>query len=154
MKAHNDHPLAMFDRTCPGCDEETQMTKIPPWEASLNRAIDALDDVIENVPERSVTRIKGAIVWIEQAIHEAKSLSPKGAAPSILFDGYAVYQELPQDVRGWTSAENVSVVLDAVVRILRRSKPQPSLRSRRKCEDRTTLLQGVGRRRRLLWHKP
>ena len=80
MKAHNDHPLAMFDRTCPGCDEETQMTKIPPWEASLNRAIDALDDVIENVPERSVTRIKGAIVWIEQAIHEAKSLSPEGGA--------------------------------------------------------------------------
>ena len=49
-----------------------------------------------------------------------ESLAGPVELPAVLFDGYAVYQELPQDVRGWTSAENVSAVLDAVVRILKR----------------------------------
>lgn len=41
--------------------------------------------------------------------------------PRILFDGYAVLQELRKDPRcaNRTSAENVSDVLDAVVRLLR-----------------------------------
>lgn len=39
--------------------------------------------------------------------------------PAILFDGYAVLQALDENARKRTSPENVSDVLDAVVRIMR-----------------------------------
>jgi hypothetical protein len=39
--------------------------------------------------------------------------------PSVLFDGFAVLQALDEKAKGRTSAENVSDVLDAVVRLMR-----------------------------------
>jgi hypothetical protein len=41
--------------------------------------------------------------------------------PPVLFDGYAVYQALTDDAKKRTSHENVSDVLDAVVRLLHAS---------------------------------
>jgi hypothetical protein len=43
--------------------------------------------------------------------------------PAILFDGYAVFQMLTKQARARTSAENVSDVLDALVRTLRGDSP-------------------------------
>ena len=42
--------------------------------------------------------------------------------PDVLFDGNAVYSELTDREKRRTSPENVSDVLDAVVRILRKEK--------------------------------
>jgi hypothetical protein len=39
--------------------------------------------------------------------------------PPILFDGFAVLQALDERAKGRTSADNVSDVLDAVVRLMR-----------------------------------
>lgn len=39
--------------------------------------------------------------------------------PTVLFDGYAVYQALSDETKKRTSPENVSDVLDAVVRLMR-----------------------------------
>lgn len=39
--------------------------------------------------------------------------------PAVLFDGFAVLQALDEKAKGRTSAENVSDVLDAVVRLMR-----------------------------------
>lgn len=49
--------------------------------------------------------------------------------PDVLFDGYSVMQALSKQAQARTSAENVSDVLDAVVRVLRaalaaREKPE------------------------------
>lgn len=49
--------------------------------------------------------------------------APSQGIPEVLFDGYKVYQELTKAEEKRTSYENVSDVLDAVVRILRRSNP-------------------------------
>ncbi len=54
--------------------------------------------------------------------------------PEILYDGYAVFRELNGKARQRTSAENVSDVLDAIVRVMRgkpldakgRTVPEPS----------------------------
>jgi hypothetical protein len=43
------------------------------------------------------------------------------AFPDVLFDGPAVYSELKDRERRYTTPENVSAVLDAVVRILRQN---------------------------------
>jgi len=63
--------------------------------------------------------------------------SPGGASgeriPAVLFDGYAVFKALSKDATRRTSTENVSDVLDAVVRLLRgpaldeagRAAPEP-----------------------------
>ena len=40
-------------------------------------------------------------------------------APSVLFDGFSVMQALDEKAKARTSAENVSDVLDAVVRLMR-----------------------------------
>ena len=45
------------------------------------------------------------------------------AVPDVLFDGYAVFKALTQDARRRTSLENVSDVLDAVVRLMRPPAP-------------------------------
>jgi len=39
--------------------------------------------------------------------------------PDVLFNGYAVYEALDDKAKARTSAENISDVLDAVVRIIR-----------------------------------
>lgn len=39
--------------------------------------------------------------------------------PAVLFDGFAVLQALDEKAKARTSAENVSDVLDAVVRLMR-----------------------------------
>lgn len=46
------------------------------------------------------------------------------AVPDVLFDGYAVLQALDVKAKTRTSLENVSDVLDAVVRIMRATPPQ------------------------------
>lgn len=52
------------------------------------------------------------------AIHaEVERLVAK--PPAVLFDGFAVLQALDEKAKGRTSAENVSDVLDAVVRTMR-----------------------------------
>lgn len=47
------------------------------------------------------------------------------AIPDVLFDGHAVLQELDEKAKGRTSAENVSDVLDAIVRVLRARASAP-----------------------------
>ena len=42
--------------------------------------------------------------------------------PEQLFDGFAVYQELDDKAKMRTSPENVSDVLDAVVRLIKKSE--------------------------------
>ena len=44
--------------------------------------------------------------------------------PAVLFDGFSVYQVLPERQRYRTSPENVSDVLDAVVKIIRATTPK------------------------------
>ncbi|MGC3581307.1 hypothetical protein ACPTKM_28410 [Pseudomonas aeruginosa] len=48
------------------------------------------------------------------------------SVPDVLFDGAAVYAALDDRQRMFTSPENVSVVLDAVVRVVRAAAPTPS----------------------------
>ncbi len=48
------------------------------------------------------------------------------SVPDVLFDGAAVYADLDDRQRMFTSPENVSVVLDAVVRVVRAAAPTPS----------------------------
>lgn len=56
----------------------------------------------------------------EQAALQAKSV------PDVLFDGYAVYKALTKQEQSRTSWENVSDVLNAVVRLLKLNPaPQP-----------------------------
>ena len=45
--------------------------------------------------------------------------------PAELFDGFAVYQAISEKAKARTSPENVSDVLDAVVRLLRAAAPKP-----------------------------
>ena len=47
------------------------------------------------------------------------SPSPKAKLPIILFEGWKVYQALTPEQQKRTSAENVSDVLDAIVRTMR-----------------------------------
>lgn len=47
------------------------------------------------------------------------------AIPDVLLDGYAVLQALDEKAKGRTSAENVSDVLDAAVRVLRARASAP-----------------------------
>ena len=60
--------------------------------------------------------------WINQKLAEARRAPEPGAEriPSVLFDGYEVYTALDDKARTRTSGENVTDVLDAVVRILRK----------------------------------
>jgi hypothetical protein len=66
----------------------------------------------------------------ENAAHreaaKEKATRPSGAAgcsaiPDVLFDGFAVYSELKDREKTYTTPENVSAVLDAVVRLLRQN---------------------------------
>lgn len=43
--------------------------------------------------------------------------------PDVLYDGFAVYSELDEKAKRRTGAENVSDVLDAVVRLLKKQVP-------------------------------
>lgn len=47
--------------------------------------------------------------------------------PQELFDGLTVYKSLPRKAMGRTSAENVSDVLDAVVKLIRDRKARAAL---------------------------
>lgn len=45
--------------------------------------------------------------------------------PEVLFDGFTVWQALTAKAQARTSPENVSAVLDAVVRLMRAAQPAP-----------------------------
>lgn len=51
------------------------------------------------------------------------SASSSREIPEELFDGYAVYNELTRAEKKYTSAANVSAVLDAVVSLIRKNSP-------------------------------
>lgn len=66
--------------------------------------------------------------WIEGKVPnepaESSFAAPAGShapIPDVLFDGNAVWRELDERAKTRTSAENVSDVLDAIVRLMRRS---------------------------------
>lgn len=65
--------------------------------------------------------------WEGFAARRIAALLRAGAAkvPDVLFDGYAVYKELTKTEEKRTSIENVSDVLDAVVRLMRATPPAP-----------------------------
>lgn len=67
------------------------------------------------------TIVKGCMLEAWQA---AKEMYAPKEIPSVLFDGFAVYSALSDKARQRTSAENVSDVLDAVVRILKQEKDE------------------------------
>ena len=98
------------------------MTRLDSYNAKLEAALAQLAQCIGVLSGRDMTRPEVMAEESRPILREALAALRGGPRelPAALFDGYAVYQELPQDVRGWTSAENVAAVLDAVVRILRR----------------------------------
>jgi hypothetical protein len=53
----------------------------------------------------------------------AWSRAAKPAVPEVLFDGYAVLQAMSEKAKVRTSPENVSVVLDAAVKLIRAAAP-------------------------------
>lgn len=57
----------------------------------------------------------------EEKDEARRSSADCSAIPDILFDGFAVYSELKDREKTYTTPENVSAVLDAVVRILRQN---------------------------------
>jgi hypothetical protein len=66
--------------------------------------------------------ISRQLAWM--AVAEALS-APTQDLPAELFDGPGVYRMLKPDAQRRTSAENVSDVLDAVVRLMNRAKAAP-----------------------------
>jgi hypothetical protein len=56
----------------------------------------------------------------------------KAGVPDVLFDGHAVYKALAEGRAARTGPENVSDTLDAVVRLLRATPPQPGAGEDRK----------------------
>ena len=59
--------------------------------------------------------IEGGVARVEAILSRA----PAEQIPSVLFDGYTVYQMLSDRAKHRTSAENVSDVLDAVVKAIK-----------------------------------
>lgn len=62
---------------------------------------------------------------LRTAIVEAEKVEPVASIPDILFDGFTVVKCLTKDASKRTSAENVSDVLDAVVRFME-ANPAPA----------------------------
>lgn len=60
---------------------------------------------------------------VEIAADRAKEVATKEnpIIPDVLFDGFAVYSALNEREKTYTTPENVSAVLDAVVMLLRRN---------------------------------
>lgn len=66
-----------------------------------------------------------AIETAEKAQANRSLAAPTGSAsaiPMVLFDGYAVWLEMTKEEKARTQMHNVSDVLDAVVRLMRRSR--------------------------------
>jgi hypothetical protein len=80
---------------------------------------------------------------LRQAIlsHLRASAAKGDVIPAALFDGYAVFQALSQQARSRTGTENVSDVLDAVVRLLRAAPGEAKCR-RADCENGTIFAAG------------
>ena len=57
-----------------------------------------------------------------QECGECVLLSDYEARMAVLFDGYAVYSAMTEKAKQYTSPENVSAVLDAVVKLMREVK--------------------------------
>jgi hypothetical protein len=79
---------------------------------------------------QDIADLSDAIIWsrIRQAVDD--KIAEKLAAaqqpvkpPSILFEGWRVYHALSSKAQTRTSVENVSDVLDAVVRLIRAQQP-------------------------------
>lgn len=65
---------------------------------------------------------KNAAKMLERELTAANQRIRELRAPAVLFDGYTVFNALTERARLRTSAENVSDVLDAVVKLLRLPK--------------------------------
>ena len=91
-----------------------------------------------------VTTSKSVVKGWESSGYEVRNLyaeahiappasEQKPAVPDVLFDGYSVLSALAEHQRARTSPENVSDVLDAVVRLIRTSgsAPQPDYKAQR-----------------------
>lgn len=79
-----------------------------------------------------------AAILIDQLADRVQEMEGNEKFPDVLFDGYAVLQALGEKAKARTSAENVSDVLDAVVRLIRSSPPssvQPEKEERRPLSD-------------------
>jgi hypothetical protein len=69
------------------------------------------------------SQLADAFVLGMRYANEQAAQSPAPALPDVLFDGYSVLQAMNEDARKRTSPENVSDVLDAVVRLLKSPAP-------------------------------
>lgn len=109
----------------------------PRYSAALDKAFTLADIALgefdsEGEVSRGADVGPGGGVRATHATGSAPSkpgaAEPPSEIPHELFDGYSVLQELTQQQRLRTSPENVSDVLDAAVRLMRRMR-QPSTKS-------------------------
>lgn len=100
-------------------------TEIKPaeWTLKAAREMNAVD-LLALVSPLMADRDKGVREIATIIAKHSPSVPEQASLKNPLFDGWSVFQEIGNDPRAAarTSAENVSDVLDAVVRILRAEK--------------------------------
>jgi hypothetical protein len=74
--------------------------------------------------ENLITRIQNLRAKSDRLERECEALRRDKEMPSILFDGPSVYAALTDRELGRTSPENVSDVLDAIVRCIRKERAE------------------------------
>jgi hypothetical protein len=96
----------------------------PAGPTLTDERIDHIADiVVKGMPEgiHGFCKSWGWRQFARAILHDCRAAQPAGRVPlpEVLFDGYAVSQALSPQAKQRTSLENVSDVLDAVVRLLR-----------------------------------
>lgn len=101
------------------CHEDAWHRRLDAVTAQRDRLAEALNDLWygHNLTGAAYELIEEALA----AVKGAEAQKPP-AIPDILFDGFAVYSELNPREKHYTTPENVSAVLDAIVRIMRRDQ--------------------------------
>ncbi|MGU0737577.1 hypothetical protein ACSESU_13795 [Pseudomonas aeruginosa] len=120
FKAERDAALARV------AELETALT---PFAAVADAYDDSEDDDHEPYTDMGCDERLCLTLGQHRAARTALSGAPSQAqhcVPDVLFDGAAVYAALDDRQRMFTSPENVSVVLDAVGRVVRAAAPTPS----------------------------
>lgn len=102
---------SLFERECADVDRVFEQLGIPADEC----------------------RTDGGFLNVAKILDRLNASSGAAQVPDVLFDGYAVLSALSDKAIGRTSADNVSDVLDAVVKLLR-AAPTPAPASEGACD--------------------
>lgn len=105
---------------------DAAQARVAEWRAGIARAIERASVFDDGSDGADAESARSVVAILSELLAAAPPAQAQHSVPDVLFDGAAVYAALDDRQRMFTSPENVSVVLDAVVRVVRAAAPTPS----------------------------